>query len=656
MPRRGDAEEDEDGAPAGADCPARVKNCEGGGLVTPGAKLCKLCAQSFLAASGKASRIKSMAEDMLTAAGDDCKFIVLNTNGEPVSDWTIVRSEAKYDMGLEVAARFMPKETTCSDLQRSEKYPSKGRDGTRTFANALHVHVYAAHVAFVLKESRKPKGEEIHKFMHAAWAMYLEASEQAADVEEEDEHLEVGAVYALEFGDTVTYETTNTYPLDGFKNATNHGRLVAEVTKARKELAKGDEEAQLRLKWGLVSKRSVDVGNAQIPDDVDLIDFRIVKLGKKDCVVWSSKTYPHLEAARGGARGRGARGRGGRAGPPRSVNKAIALKVTREDWVAMIARYDTVHTTTRNPPELVDEDEEDFNAEVEGETAASKRKKEGSDHWAKVMIALNDVEMHKLMCVGQGRTNSTDPHASLHAKKEEIKKSKERKAEMVAEEQAKKQKKKEETEQRARDMQDKASDAWKQRAVTSHAILENDDMKTYHVQKAQQSIKKLGKLIEGNRISVHTPVRPLGEFLESYGLSELQEHLERETWDLRTMLNSADKPTFESDFSALPAPKRRKLQASLNEEAASMGPPDTPSPVKPLPREKPTFSPGSAPYGGRGPRSGSARSSDTASSHRGGGRAASASARSDGTAMNDQGDEEEEEEAGGEEEGGADDD
>eukprot|EP00966_Prymnesium_polylepis_P324075 7380171-Prymnesium_polylepis.1 len=85
-------------------------------------------------------------------------------------------------------------------------------------------------------------------------------------------------------------------------------------------------------------------------------------------------------------------------------------------------------------------------------------------------------------------------------------------------------------------------------------------MKTYHVQKAQQSIKKLGKLIEGNRISIQTPVRPLAEFLESFGLSDLQEQLERETWDLRMMLNSADKPTFESDFSALPAPKRRKLQ------------------------------------------------------------------------------------------------
>eukprot|EP00966_Prymnesium_polylepis_P239799 5545383-Prymnesium_polylepis.1 len=77
-------------------------------------------------------------------------------------------------MGLLVARPYLPTETTCSDLRRSEKYPLKGRKGARTYANACHAHVYGAPVAFTLREGRKPKGEEVNKLLHAAWCLYLE--------------------------------------------------------------------------------------------------------------------------------------------------------------------------------------------------------------------------------------------------------------------------------------------------------------------------------------------------------------------------------------------------------------------------------------------------------------------------------------------------
>eukprot|EP00966_Prymnesium_polylepis_P229538 5311308-Prymnesium_polylepis.1 len=73
------------------------------------------------------------------------------------------------------------------------------------------------------------------------------------------------------------------------------------------------------------------------------------------------------------------------------------------------------------------------------------------------------------MANAQGRTNSTDPKASLDEKKKEIKKAKEVKAEAVAAEAEKKEAKKAETAKRAREMQDNAQEAWRQRALNAHA-------------------------------------------------------------------------------------------------------------------------------------------------------------------------------------------
>eukprot|EP00966_Prymnesium_polylepis_P071840 1668350-Prymnesium_polylepis.2 len=283
-----------------------------------------------------------------------------------------------------------------------------------------------------------------------------------------------------------------------------------------------------------------------------------------------------------------------------------------------------------------------------GETALTKRKKEGTLAWARIMIALNDVEMHQLMCIGQGRTNSSDPKANLEAKKSEIKKAKEAKAEAVDAEMKAKRDKKDEIERRAREMQEKASDAWKHRSMHAHSVLENDDQKTYQVQKCQQSLKRLTKLVQGNNIPTSQPVPTMDAFLEQYHLTELAEYLARNEWELRTMLNGADKPTFEEDFKDLPAAKRRKLQASLNEEAESLSAPLTPSPVKPLPRDKPVWSPGRAPGAARGAAH-SAAGSSRAGSSRGGG-SNYAPSESMGTAMHDDDDDAADEEEAADEE------
>eukprot|EP00966_Prymnesium_polylepis_P153127 3537294-Prymnesium_polylepis.1 len=85
--------------------------------------------------------------------------------------------------------------------------------------------------------------------------MYLEASETTrAENDDEADGDEDGTVYAMKYGDSVTAEKTNTYDLKGFQNATNHGRLVKEVEKARADLTKMESEKQLIEKWGMVHK------------------------------------------------------------------------------------------------------------------------------------------------------------------------------------------------------------------------------------------------------------------------------------------------------------------------------------------------------------------------------------------------------------------
>eukprot|EP00966_Prymnesium_polylepis_P093505 2164238-Prymnesium_polylepis.1 len=62
-------------------------------------------------------------------------------------------------------------------------------------------------------------------------------------------------------------------------------------------------------------------------------------------------------------------------------------------------------------------------------------------------------------------------------------------------------------------MQDNCQEAWKQRSITSHAVLENDDTKTYYVIKCQQTLKRLSKMVEGNVLSHDQPVPTMAEFL-----------------------------------------------------------------------------------------------------------------------------------------------
>jgi hypothetical protein len=191
MPPRAQAAEGDGGAGRESQCPARVPNCENGIPVTPGSKLCAVCCTTHLASAGHQSFISSQASDCVRAADDEAYgIIVLQKSGDPITDWTTVKSEAKFDAGIALVGEMLPTDSTVSDLGSTHKYPAEQREGSgRSYANAFIFHVYSAHVAFVKRANRKPKGEELNKLLHGAWSMYLQASECEEPEEDGEEDL-----------------------------------------------------------------------------------------------------------------------------------------------------------------------------------------------------------------------------------------------------------------------------------------------------------------------------------------------------------------------------------------------------------------------------------------------------------------------------------
>jgi hypothetical protein len=181
---------------------------------------------------------------------------------------------------------MLPTDSTVNELGRSDKYSTEQLEGSgRSYANALILHVYSAHVAFVKRANRKSKGEELNKLLHGAWNMYLEASESEEPQEDGEEDLADGVLYAMKYGDAISAEKTNSYNLKEFANATNHGRLIKEVEKARELLIKSEKELELTSKWGMAHEEQLELGSAQVPEIEQHLDFRIAKLGKKDCIL-----------------------------------------------------------------------------------------------------------------------------------------------------------------------------------------------------------------------------------------------------------------------------------------------------------------------------------------------------------------------------------
>ena len=82
-------------------CHHGTKHCEGDDYITAGAKLCGTCCTARLNnLDDWRPGYESRARDMLKVSNLGVSIIVLKDDGEAVTDWTVLRSEAAYDEAL----------------------------------------------------------------------------------------------------------------------------------------------------------------------------------------------------------------------------------------------------------------------------------------------------------------------------------------------------------------------------------------------------------------------------------------------------------------------------------------------------------------------------------------------------------------------------
>ena len=137
-------------------------------------------------------------------------------------------------------------------------------------------------------------------------------------------------------------------------------------------------------------------------------------------------------------------------------------------------------------------------------------------------------------------------------------------------------------------MQKKATEAWEASLEFKHEILVNEDMKLIRIDKVNTNLRDLKRILSTPMVPEDVELPPLKEWLGTRDLGGYWEALKE--WELSTMLESCDGPTFESDFDCLPVPKRRKLQVALRHFINSIQPAPSPPPAAPPPRTRPKHS------------------------------------------------------------------
>ena len=148
-------------------CSRGCTGCEGDvEEPTPGSKLCKKCVCDFIRALDNPPQ--PACEPVHLLAARDLKLVVLKEDGDPISDWAPIKSHALARIGYWRSGQLLPK--VPEDVDEAFKYPNdKGEEQKRSYANACHVHTYAAMVSYMKENKKKPRGDDVHPFLNATW-------------------------------------------------------------------------------------------------------------------------------------------------------------------------------------------------------------------------------------------------------------------------------------------------------------------------------------------------------------------------------------------------------------------------------------------------------------------------------------------------------
>ena len=156
-------------------CSHGCKGCEGDvEEPTPGSKLCQKCVCAYIRALDDPP--EPGCEPVYLLAARELKLVVLKEDGDPIIDWAPIKSHALARVGFLRSGELLPK--VPEDVDEAIRYPSdKGVDAKRSYANACHVHTYAALVSYMKEHRKKPRGEDVNPYLHATWARYKDMSE-----------------------------------------------------------------------------------------------------------------------------------------------------------------------------------------------------------------------------------------------------------------------------------------------------------------------------------------------------------------------------------------------------------------------------------------------------------------------------------------------
>ena len=169
------------------------------------------------------------------------KGIPLTESGEMVSDWAARSDAADLAAASTVAGKVLFARADIDAAPADAKHPAAKEEGDgreRLFANGYMLAMLSAVVSFVTAHRRKPKGAELHPWLHFAWRRYVRgedgsaasaaAAAEGADATEEQQGGDAEAPApaaapdaAVFWGDGISASKTNIKPIADWQASTN---------------------------------------------------------------------------------------------------------------------------------------------------------------------------------------------------------------------------------------------------------------------------------------------------------------------------------------------------------------------------------------------------------------------------------------------------
>ena len=139
-------------------------------------------------------------------------------------------------------------------------------------------------VSFVLSFSRKPKGEEIHSWLHHGWSRYMAGAD--GGIAGDEAAAEADPEQLFFFGDDIIPSATNTLPFANWKTPANIKWLTEKATAAQDAREQHEDAARCLVASGYISwpEDGHDVRKQTSDVCVHALSLAVLRLLPASCV------------------------------------------------------------------------------------------------------------------------------------------------------------------------------------------------------------------------------------------------------------------------------------------------------------------------------------------------------------------------------------